>query len=68
MSDFFTPLDKNGKRLEFDMKNVKILEGTLFMRKLGLQAIVEIKGKKYKVYGRACSSPHCHCDAQIKEI
>ncbi len=65
----FTPLNSSRtQRLRFNAEDVKTISGNPFVRKLGKKAVVEIKGKRYQVYGAACSLPQCVCDAYIKEL
>ena len=67
--NIFTPLnEKETKRLKFDMKDVKILSGSLNYRGLGKKATIQIKRTKYKVLGRAFGLPNCQCDTKIVKI
>lgn len=70
IKSIFTPLNgKNGKRLKFDRKDIKVLHGSLYVRKLGLKAIILIGNiTPYVVYGINCGLERCNCDAYIKEI
>lgn len=70
MENVFTPVDyKTKKRLKFNTKEVKVLEGHLWERgSMGIRAVVEIKGKKYKVVGKSCGLPNCKCDAYLKNV
>jgi hypothetical protein len=61
--ELFTPI-LDGKRQE--LHNVRILGGDPLMRLTGIRATIETEdGSRYRVVGRACSLPNCHCDAEI---
>jgi len=64
----YTPVDCNGKRLEFEDKDVVFSKNYLDMRVLGPKGTVKIKGKLYKIYGKQCSIEGCNCDEQIIEV
>ena len=65
----FTPINyTTGEREEFTDNEVKTLDGSIDQRGRGYHAMVEIRGKKYKVIGKSCGLPRCMCDAWIKEI
>lgn len=67
--EVFTPLEQGrAKRLSFSIEDVNVLSGNMERRGLGLKAIVEIHGQRYKVIGRACSLPNCQCDAELIPI
>lgn len=72
MKNVFTPRDYDtDERLKFNVKDVKVIEGNIDTRGISapkVKGIVEIKGKRYKVYTASCGSPNCFCDARIKEI
>jgi len=66
---FFTPLNETKtKRLKFKDSEVELLSGERHLRGRGVHATVKIRGKIYQVIGKACSLPHCFCDAYIKEV
>lgn len=61
--ELFTPI-LDGKRQE--IHDVRILEGDPLMRVTGIRATIETEdGSRYRVIGRACSLPSCHCVAEI---
>jgi hypothetical protein len=65
----FTPLNaERTQRLEFNRDDVKLISGNLHARRLGMKAVIEIHGEKYKVYGISCGLPNCQCDAKIVPI
>jgi hypothetical protein len=70
MGDVFTPRDFYNRdvRLSFDDADVKVISGRLSTRCKGFKADVEIKGKRYRVYGAACNLPNCMCDALLKPL
>lgn len=61
----FTPMNIDGKRLKFPDSAIHILLGALHQRRLGIQAIISIKGKTYVIMGLPCGLPNCNCDALI---
>lgn len=65
----FTPFDEEKtQRLSIDISDITVLDGVLWARKRGYKALVDIKGRKYKVIGMSCGLPNCMCDSYLKEI
>lgn len=66
-TEVFTPRTLKGVRYEIPMSEVEVLDGSISERKVGLKAIVRIKGELMNVYGAQCNIKGCNCDAIIEK-
>lgn len=68
MGQRFTPLTEDRTtRLEFDVKDVEVLSGSLHVRGRGKHATVRIDGVVFEVHGAPCGSS-CFCDATLHPV
>jgi hypothetical protein len=63
----FTPRLEHGERLSLTLSAADEREMSRFGRRLGYQGQItdQTTGQRYEVYGAACSSPGCLCDAVV---
>ncbi|XVV02511.1 hypothetical protein ACQPW3_34920 [Actinosynnema sp. CA-248983] len=63
----FTPRLEHGKRLVLKLNAVDESKMSRFGRRLGYRGTItdQTTGKRYEVYGAACNSPDCICDAIV---
>lgn len=65
----FTPLNQaRTRRHRYPIGEVEVINGSLYQRKLGKKATIEIGGRRYDVVGIGCGLPGCCCDAYIKAV
>lgn len=65
--DIFTPILPSGRRTKMRLSHedqAKITRG------LGLKGVVTdlLTGRRWRVYGMACESPNCACDARVVPV